>query len=136
MTGLSHKHQLFVSAVIKYPGDLHKAARASGYTDSHARQLVSGARYPKVKEAIDEALSLVCDALQAKGVATREEIVEDLRRYGDKAEGVGDFSNAIRSRVEIGKISGHYVQRLEHSGKLTVADIMASVDLDEYDTQE
>lgn len=101
--------------VEEYLIDLNGTAAAirAGYSaktaPAQASRLLS---HVKVREAVEEGMK----ARQERTALTQDEVIEDLRRLGRKAEDARDYSPAIKARELLGKHLGMWRDRIEHTG--------------------
>lgn len=128
---INHKQRLWVAAMVKH-GSPTRAAEECGLSVSQSKHLASKPEFAHVQEALEEAL----DQVSIAAGWTRERLVSKFASLADLAlvptgeDGRLDLRAACAAYEQIGKLLGLYVAKHEHSGKLTVADIMGSVDLE------
>lgn len=132
---MTTKHRLWVAEMVR-TGDLTKAAAAAGISYAQSKMLHSNVRYAHVQEALAKALAAVDEAAKAQAVWTREKLINKFAEIVDLALALvpndeGFLKPNLRAGctalAEIGKLSGFYTVKLEHKGKLTIADLVASV---------
>lgn len=122
-----------------------EAAEASGLSESWIKHVMKeDSRSPKVYEEYRRRLMEQTERLTEAADRSKEALIEELEEIaGECRDGkpivnkdgeiVGhekDFTNWIKTVVERAKLLGYYVEKKELSGKLTVADIIGSIDLD------
>lgn len=133
---LTPKQRLWIAAMVEHGGHLAKAAKASGLSEETSKQLHTSPRFAHVQQALREALDAVEEAAKERAVWTRERLIAKFEEIGESAlTGVmSDETGLIKVNLraactafaEIGKLSGFYTTKMEHKGKLTIADLMAS----------
>lgn len=95
---------------------------------------------------VDKAVARVSEVDRSKEalLAELEEIADYCKieipivskKSGEVVGYERDISNWIKTVIERGKLLGYYVDKKEHSGKFTVADIIGSIDVDDEDEDE
>lgn len=111
-TGLSAREQRFVDEfIVDKVGT--RAAIAAGFSArsaaSYAHELL---QKPHIKNAIAKALR----DQQKRTLITADQVLRDIDRIAQKAEGVGEFHAAIRGKELIGKHYKLFTEKHEHGG--------------------
>ena len=74
--------------------------------------------------AVDEKLSDACVQVRTIGTCLDlkdfDEQIKKLADLRDRADAAEDFSPAITAEVARGKASGLYVEKVEHTGNVTI----------------
>lgn len=142
---LSVRAEKMLAAVLA--GKTHQEAAeisglSRGYIDHALRE---DSRYPEIYAEYRRRLMEQSERLTEKADRSKEALIAELEEIAivckdgkpivDKeGEIVGherDTTNWIKTVVERAKLLGYYVEKKEISGKLTVADIIGSIDLDD-----
>lgn len=120
------------------------AAKEAGLSESYAQSLHAGTEKKYFKEELDrrredqtERILVEEPDRSKKALLKRWDEFRDAckTRKGENGDDP-DLTNWARSLIEEGKLMGHYVQKHEHSGKLTVADIIGSITEEEIYAEE
>ena len=127
---LTYRQQVWVNAMAR-TGCLKRSAELADLGYSHSRQLNTCPEYAHVQKALAVAMEVVCEAAIKESAWDKVRLVKDLAEIGDAAIAAGNYRSAVQSRAEIGKLLGLYVQKHEHSGKLTLSELIASVNLED-----
>lgn len=134
------KEEAWIEAILD-GATIEDACSVSGVAVPTGRKWHSGALRSEIYEEVQRRRAQMAErsaALREEGLEKRaqeqftsfEAVVADLKRVGQAAEEKGNLKVWLQTIVERGKLGGLYVQKMEHTGKLTVADIIGSVDLD------
>lgn len=142
---LNPKQEAALAAVLA--GKTYKeAAEDAGFTEGHVKQLFRpGSRWPEVYEEYQRRLQEQSETLSEEADRSKDALISELEEVAEycregrpilskEREIIGherDHANWIRTIVERGKLLGYYVDKKEINGKLTVADIISSIDLEE-----
>lgn len=90
-----------------------RAARVAGFSertaDKYAYELL---QKPRIRAAIAKALK----EQQKRTLITADQVLLDLDRLAQKAEGAGEFHAAIRGKELIGKHYKLFTEKHEHGG--------------------
>ena len=71
---------------------------------------------PNISSRVDEIRKPVVEDARV----TLREHLDDLKRLRDLAETANQMSAAIKAEESRGKVSGHYKEQVEHSGRVTL----------------
>lgn len=110
--GLTEKQRAFVR---EYPTDLNGKAAAirAGYAERSAKKIACQLLLnPLVRAAVDAAME---KAASTAGL-TQQQVLDDIRRIGKKAEREGRYDAALRSSELQGKYLRMWVEKHEHTG--------------------
>lgn len=120
--GLTVKQEEFVLAYLE-KGNATDAYRRvystkgmnDGSINRAAKELLDN---PKIASRVQTLRKPVAEKAQL----TLEQHLEDLKRLRDMAEASEKYGPAIQAEVARGKASGLYVEKVEHSGQIGIAE--------------
>lgn len=110
---LTPKQQRFVE---EYLVDLNAsaAARRAGYSAKRADAMgYENLRKPEIAAAIAAAR----EHLAERTARSVEQVMAEIRRIGDQAEAIGDWTPALRARELEAKHLGAFTERVQLTGK-------------------
>jgi phage terminase small subunit len=118
--GLTPKQEAFCLAYV-LSGNATEAYKQAGYSDGMATKTASEAasRLLKNSKVVARLAELRAPAAEA-AVMTIAGHLDDLKDLRDMAKQEGKYSAAVAAEVARGKVSGFYVEKVEHSGNVTV----------------
>lgn len=117
--GLTTRQRRFIEV---YNGNATEAARIAGYEGDDNTLGVTGhelLRNPKIKAEIDKREEANLKSL----IATREERQKFWTEVMKAQE--QDMKDRLRASELLGKSEADFVEKVEHSGKLTLAELVA-----------
>jgi len=119
---LTTKQEAFCLAYIE-SGNATDAYRKAGYSPGMAQKTAMEAasrllKNGKIVARLDELRKPAADAAQL----TLQGHLERLERLSEAAEKEGKYSAAVAAEVARGKVSGFYVEKVEHSGAIGISD--------------
>lgn len=87
------------------------AAIAAGYSEKSAPSTATALlNMPKIREAIGKSQA----NFENKCQITREKVLEDIKRIGDKAESYGRYGDALKAAELLGKSVGAFTDVIEN----------------------
>lgn len=131
---LNAKQKLFVEEYVKTASQA-KAAEASGYSRKHCWKLLNTPQFANVQAAVEAGLAKRAE----KAELDADYVLDELRSLYDECRGEKNHKTAAKCLELMGKHLAMWINRSEHSGKMTVADLMLSIaeeDLDEDSGEE
>ena len=129
---MTRKQQRFVE---EYLVDLNatQAAIRAGYSERTAYSIgIENLKKPVIAVAVEAAM----DDLAARTAVTQESVVAMLQESRDDAREAGQHSAAIKAAELLGKITGHFTDKVHITGDVSLVDILtgaAKLEDDEAD---
>lgn len=123
MGDLTPKQEAFCLAFIE-TGNASEAYR-SAY---NATRMKPESVHRKAKELVDHGkvsarLVVLREKLAKAAGMSLEQHLADLKTLRDMAKDEGKYSAAVAAEMARGKVSGFYVERLEHSGEIKTPEL-------------
>lgn len=128
---MTPKQEAFCVAYI-LTGNATEAYRQAGYSNGMATKTSQEAasRLLKNSKVVARLAELRAPATEM-AVMTITGHLDDLKDLRDRAKQEGKYSAAVAAEVARGKVSGFYVEKVEHSGAIGIADAIRQGKQDE-----
>jgi phage terminase small subunit len=121
MGKLNDKQARFVAEYLVDSNATQAAIRA-GYSKKTARNQASDLlAKPDIKAAVAKGQAKVAAKLELSA----EKILEDIDRISERAEQEGQYGAALKGRELLGKSLKLFVDKVEHSGQVTLEQLVA-----------
>lgn len=125
MVNITPKQEKFCMAYIE-TGNASEAYRKAGYSKGMSDKTVNeaSARLLKNSKVIARLAEIRKPALEAAQITLADHL-KDLKRLRDLSESEGKFSAAVSAEIARGKVSGLYIEKVELTGEISLADAIS-----------
>lgn len=125
MVNITPKQEKFCMAYIE-TGNASEAYRKAGYSKGMSDKTVNeaSARLLKNSKVIARLAEIRKPALEAAQITLADHL-KDLKRLRDLSESEGKFSAAVSAEIARGKVSGLYIEKVEITGELSLAEAIS-----------
>jgi phage terminase small subunit len=122
MVNITPKQEKFCMAYIE-TGNASEAYRKAGYSKGMSDKTVNeaSARLLKNSKVVARLAEIRKPALEAAQITLADHL-KDLKRLRDLSESEGKFSAAVSAEIARGKVSGLYIEKVEITGELSLAE--------------
>jgi phage terminase small subunit len=122
MKNLSPKQERFCLLYLE-SGNASQAYRGAGYSKNMSDKTVNeaSARLLKSSKVVARLAEIRKPALEAAQITLADHL-KDLKRLRDLSESEGKFSAAVSAEIARGKVSGLYIEKVEITGELSLAE--------------
>ena len=117
---MTRKQQRFID---EYLIDLNatQAAIRAGYSERTAKQMGTE---NLAKPALAAAIKAAMDDLAARTAITQERVIAMLQESREDAREAGQHSAAIKAAELLGKLTGHFTEKVHITGDVSLVDIL------------
>jgi len=117
---LTERQQRFVEAYLE-TGNASEAAVRAGTTSKDPNK--AGYKFLHDPEVADSIAKAQGERAKRAGL-TADAVLEGIQRIAKKAEGEGDWPAALKAHELLGKHLRLFIERVEHSGKVSLVDLV------------
>lgn len=117
---LNPKQQAFAREYLVDRNATQAAIRAGYSRKSAHSQGHDLLKHPEIQEAIQDGTQKVFERAELSAAG----VLADIARIAQKAESVGELNAALKGHELLGKHLKLFTEKVEHSGKLTLAELV------------